>query len=277
MHHDEPEIGAIAAIKRYKEQPRPTLLSMTLQIGSVFVAALVGAYADRHIELTALLVALAVGALLILGIRLIKRLDQAVTTLGDALLRIEYLKVNSDPREPVVTEADIYVRATHEILKAGRSIDIFTSYLLETESPDERCVQAKATYLDTLLTLAMERPELKYRRLVQVPPKKTIEQAFGRTRPYLQHLYRMLDLQLQKQRVWSGALIEHRPTTYAIIDDRLLLWQINQIAGESEMKMYGIFIVRDPARELVRHFRHEFDNYLPEAVPLPTSRNSQRR
>ncbi|HJP95791.1 MAG TPA: hypothetical protein VJ843_00310 [Candidatus Saccharimonadales bacterium] len=201
----------------------------------------------------------------------IKLLKDSVDALGGLSVRIDYLKVGEEHDGIEVTEATIYKRAASEIRNARQSIDAFTSYLLEVDSKNADDKHARDDYFNLLLSLCEHHGgSFQYRRLIQLPLNTYLEDTLGdKAETYLSHIRKMRQMDKARQEVHVKSIDRRRPTTYAIIDNKVLLWQINQISLDGEMQIYGMFIVDDPNRVLIQHFRREFNRYWDtEAQPV---------
>lgn len=195
-------------------------------------------------------------------IETIGSLNERVEYLEGLLTRIDYLKVGDDVDEGKVTEVTIFQRAIAEVSKACESIDVFTSYLLEADDKIEDNMKARNDYFELLLNLCKNNQIKEYRRIVQVQRHDYLEKIFeGKAASYLNHIKKMEQMEHNNKKVHPRVLIQRRPTTYVIIDKKVLLWQINQIAKESQMQMYAMFIVEDSANILIKYFIKEFDDY----------------
>ena len=188
----------------------------------------------------------------------ISLLKEEVNKLEGLLLRIDYLKVGNNG----VTEATIYHRAIAEVSEACKSIDVFTSYLLEEDGHNKDNEQVRGQYFDLLLKLCEDKQIEEYRRIVQTESDVFLEKVFGGVADaYLNHIKLMEKMEFNRGRVHPRTIDKRRPTTYVIIDKKVLLWQINQISKEGKMQMYAMYIVEDPTNILIRHFINEFEEY----------------
>lgn len=193
----------------------------------------------------------------------LESLNNRVKGLEGLLLKIDYLKVGDDG----VTEATIFQRAIAEISKATESIDVFTSYLLEVDDDIEINLKTKDEYFELLLNLCRNNQIKEYRRIVQVREEGFMEDFFSDSAPtYLNHIKLMAQLEQNNKKVHPRIIFQRRPTTYVIIDKKVLLWQINQIVKDEQMQMYAMFIVEDSANILIRHFINEFEDYYHGAL-----------
>lgn len=203
-----------------------------------------------------------------------RQLTEAADQLGGLAVNIDYMKVE-EPHDGIeVTEAAIYRRAVFEIKKARETVDIFTSYLLETDSKDPEAKRERDIYFASLLELSAGNHPVRYRRIVQAPNKPDSDKKKSvNARTYLDHIDDMLKLRRNSKPVHVHSIDQRRPTTYVIIDNKILLWQINRIkdAADEEMEIYGMFIVNDPRQILITHFRKEFDHYWPRGHIVPSS------
>jgi hypothetical protein len=199
-------------------------------------------------------------------------MKKSVEKLGGALLHAEYMKVQDKNRPTQTTVADIYGRATEEVKKANETIDIFTSYLLEVDIEDAEAQREQEEYFSTLLSLVGDvNGKLRYRRIVQTEKTNPLETSLRerQAESYLKHILDMRKRYRNGQKVHLKYIDGRRPTTFVIIDNKKLLWQINQIGRGGKMEIYGMFIIEDPDKRLLQHFRDEFDHYWDgEAMPL---------
>ncbi|HEX8264800.1 MAG TPA: hypothetical protein VF596_05205 [Pyrinomonadaceae bacterium] len=200
-------------------------------------------------------------------------LDERVKKLEGLLLHVEYLVVG----DKEVTEATIYQRAINEIVKASDSIDIFTSHLLEVENnnvENDENNKKRNEYFETLLKLCANNQVKKYRRIIQIPKDDFLENIFeGKADTYLSHIKQMREMEKNKKNTHPRVMLPRRPTTYVIIDKKVLLWQINQHIKDEQMQMYAMYIVEDSTNILIRHFIAEFNGYYENLAERPKFRS----
>jgi hypothetical protein len=201
---------------------------------------------------------------------IISQIQVLVEQYNSKLPKVKYFKVGDEE-----TEATIYKKVA-EIFKdrALSTVDIFTSYLLEVDSEDIEVQTARDAYFNSLIDhFKQPRSSVKYRRLLQSPEEEgekfNIEKDLEKAKTYLNHIIEMDRLQkTPKTNVELRYIHKKRPTTYAIVDDKYLLWQINQIKKKGEMQMYGMFYIEDPSGVLIQYFREEFDEYWRNAEKI---------
>jgi hypothetical protein len=202
----------------------------------------------------------------------IEKLNRIIKEAVESLaLTTDYMKVGDTYGGIRVTEAYIYLRAIEEIEKAQKSIDVFTSYLLEVDDREPAALKARKSYFATLLSIAGEgQLPIGYRRLIQAPANIDFEETFEKeSATYLDHIRDMEQMGYAGKNVQAKFIDRRRPTTFVIIDKRILLWQINQIGVDGNMQIYGMYILKDPAQVFLRHFCNEFELYWEtEARPV---------
>ena len=238
--------------------------------------AFAAAFLKNDLKLATLIFVFAVGAVVLLLVFAVRRLDKVTETIGGVLLRIEYMHVGVTHHGLKTTEGLVHRRAAEEVRKARHSVDVFTSYLLEEDCPDEDDRAARGEYFKALIAAATrEGTGIKYRRLVQASSDRELAEELGEhAQLYLKHLIEMRRLDgATGSDVHVRYIDRRRPTTFVIIDNELLLWQVNEIRSDHRMEMHGVFVVEDPHGELIQHFRAEFDRYWdgPDARPLKLS------
>lgn len=263
---------AIRALERFRVLPKFRVLPFVLHCLSIVVTAFAAAFIKDNLTLATLVFAMSVGVVLGAFVLCIQRLDHSIGGLGSVLLKVDYLRMHEVRDGVEITEGYVYQRAATETQNARQSIDAFTSYLLEADCRGERDLDTQKSYFTALLELATDsaRPVL-YRRLVQAKANKDLIRGFkaSHAQAYLDHLIGMQECEEAGKTVHVKVIDRRRPTTYVIIDEVVLLWQINSINDNNEMQMHGMFIIYDPAHVFIRYFRHEFDHYWNgEAKPL---------
>lgn len=262
----------MAALEHFRLLPKFRVLPLVGHGISIFATAFAAAYIKDNLSLATLVFALSVGAALAVLMLCIRRLDHSIGGLGSVLLKVDYLRIHDRRDGADITEGYIYRRAASEIRNARQSIDAFTSYLLEADCRGEDDHRAQTSYFQVLLELATSdaRPIL-YRRLAQAKAHSDLARALrsSKAHAYLDHLVEMQEREEAGGTVHVKTIDRRRPTTYAIIDNLVLLWQINTVNDSNEMQMHGLFVIYDPANVFIRHFRREFDHYWNgEAKPL---------
>ncbi|MBK8467160.1 MAG: hypothetical protein IPL32_15165 [Chloracidobacterium sp.] len=190
-------------------------------------------------------------------------INQSVGKLDGAILKIEYMKVHELIDQANQEKTQIYEKAIDEIKKCEHSIDIFTSYLSEANCDDNGVENARKEYFKSLENLVENPPpnkDFKYRRIVQAKTVEDLWTDFSNESPYKSHIEKIRNMEKGGHPCSIGLMSRRRPTTYVIIDKKVLLWQINQVEEDGKMDLYGMFIVQDPQRILIEHFSEEFDN-----------------
>ena len=261
---EAPNLPAVRALERFRIMPRFRVLPLVGHAVSLVTTAFVAAYIKNNLGFATVVAALSAGSVLAVLVVCIQRLDHAIGGLGSVLLKIDYMRVHDRRDGAEITEGYLYKRATDEINNARVSIDVFTSYLLEADCKTDADKEARTHYFDRLIQLAMNYPgSITYKRIVQSKVHTDLVRTYtsSHAQAYLQHLQKMQQQEEAGAAIFLKAIDKRRPTTYVIIDDVVLLWQINQINDANEMQMHGMFVVYDPANVFIRHFRQEYNYY----------------
>jgi hypothetical protein len=170
-------------------------------------------------------------------------------------ITIEY--VYADPKHG--GRRIVYSKAREVVEKAKKQILVLTLINEGDKSKDDEETQREIDKYYEALLERVTKGHVIYRRIVQIPDKKTLKDLVPDT-DYRQHFHRMLDIQegnptlinLQKAPV-------RRQTTFVLIDGTHLIWQINERLDSGEWQMHGIFIIEDPRREITQYFETFFD------------------
>ncbi|HKI05600.1 MAG TPA: hypothetical protein VKK31_26710 [Thermoanaerobaculia bacterium] len=151
----------------------------------------------------------------------------------------------------------IYEEALKAVRGAKHSVHALTSYLLDTDPAEQDDRDGKQAYFEGLIDYIKRHPEIAYHRLLQYQGGKELDQIADQQ--YAEH-YLQMD-KLRRSNVVLRKMRGTRPTTFVIVDETTLLWQINAVQGQSGMKVLGMFIITDPAKVITNYFVREFDDY----------------
>lgn len=166
-------------------------------------------------------------------------------------------------------QANLYQEASKVVQGAKRSIRVLNSFLKEDESEqdDGRTVQARQAYLDALLKKATD-GNIIYRRIIQLGENTRIYDNFPPS--YLRHFQDVLDVLAANPNLSSriGLLKSQarRLSTYVVVDDVHLIWQINEQLENGRTRMSGLFVIEDPLKLITGPFTEYFEE-LPYSAP----------
>lgn len=211
--------------------------------------------ADRVIHgrtLVLLLLLLTLLYLIYLGhasLRVMNRLDRRIG------IKVRYIENDGSGR--------VYYSCRKVILKARKSIHILNSYLVEGHSDSEK--PARAAYYDLLLQQAGT--TVDYIRLQQVKADGSTLRELGDDPVHAQHLKKMIDRRNggHGRNIILKRCLARRLTTFVLIDNVHLIWQINNVSfdGKQErMALQGVFIIHDPQGKITGQFESIFETLL---------------
>ncbi len=200
--------------------------------------------------------------------RLTEYIDELRHNVG---IRIRYFDRERYSRETVFEEA------TKIINQAKQSIFVLNSFLPE-KSADVS--ESRDSYYESLIERAVK-GGVVYKRFLQLSDSQTVADV-TKDSAYLKHYYRILEEKDKNPR--SQLSLKKTPakrlSTFVLVDNENLIWQINEPLPSGVMQMHGIFIIQDPRGEITQHFRAyidkaEDDDYgavkRSELPPLPLS------
>jgi len=162
---------------------------------------------------------------------------------------------------------NLYKKTTKAIEAATESILILNSAHDDMFSDeDKKCIEAERDhdekeYFQSLITSAIHRG-VSYIRIMQIPDGKLYSEVFNKKDKNLtDHIYELLELKKKNKNLNIGLLKAPMKslTTFALIDESIMLWSVNEINNDGIQKMRGIFLIEDPRREITQHFKSLFD------------------
>jgi hypothetical protein len=164
--------------------------------------------------------------------------------------------------------ATLFAEARKIVEKARQSIFILNSFLVETPEDTEdkasapgvsnkqrrRVIQERDRYYEAALERAVN--GVVYERILQVKEGQTIGDV-AKDEGYRKHFHRIFEEKERNPKLQVGLIKApaKRLSTFVLVDDENLIWQINELLPSGELQMQGVFIIQDPRREITQHFR----------------------
>ncbi|HFD86250.1 MAG TPA: hypothetical protein ENJ35_01070 [Gammaproteobacteria bacterium] len=116
-------------------------------------------------------------------------------------------------------------------------------------------------YYQALIQKARE--GVRYERILQIRENQSVADVFGRDYAYIRHFHDMISEREKNPRLKTRILLRKAKarflTTFVLVDEVKLLWQVNEFIEGQGMRMRGIFVFDDPRQEITRHFKAFFD------------------
>lgn len=139
--------------------------------------------------------------------------------------------------------------------QAEKTIIMVNTFLPERNFPeaDEESMKQRRLYYDSIIKRIEE--GVRYERLIQVESEEVLQHILT-DYEYLRHFHKVLDLKEAKRS--RAGLIKAppvRPLTFALIDDRWLVLQMNERYESGRIHMHGMFIIEDPQQTISRYFK----------------------
>jgi hypothetical protein len=169
--------------------------------------------------------------------------------------------------------ANVFAEARKIVEKAEHSIFVLNSFLGETpEDTDDRAdapeaikrqrrkvIQERDKYYETMLERALD--GVIYERILQVREGQKLA-TVAKDEGYRRHFYRILEEKEKNPKLQLGLLKApaKRLSTFVLVDDENLIWQINEVLPSGDIQMQGVFIIQDPRREITQHFKTFIQN-----------------
>ena len=162
---------------------------------------------------------------------------------------------------------NLYKKTTKAIEAATESILILSSAYDNIFSDEEKkCLKKERDhdekdYFQALITSAMHRG-VSYTRIMQIPDGKSYLDVFNKKGENLtDHIHELLELKQKNKNLNIGLFKAPLKslTTFALIDESVMLWTVNEINSEGVQQMRGLFLIEYPRREITQHFKSLFD------------------
>jgi len=153
----------------------------------------------------------------------------------------------------------LYSEARKVIEKADQNIFVLNSVITEIseyekdDEKDDTVILERDKYYETLLERASK--GITYERVIQLKNGQSVSSSI-KDKDYINHFHRIFDIK-EKNRNLSIGLIKapaKRLSTFVLVDNESLIWQINEVLETGNVRMHGIFIIQDPRHEITQHF-----------------------
>jgi hypothetical protein len=174
------------------------------------------------------------------------------------------------------SEMAMYQEFKNLVMKAQRSIFVVNSYLVEHSAKfdtNKETEKARDEYYDALLRKAQG--GIKYKRIVQFKRDGSTFREMALNKDHDNHFRLMLKLMGQKPQDIDIELKKaeaRRLSTFLLIDDQHLIWQINEVLmdddNNEDLRLHGAFIINDPQKKITNHFQKYYDSLYKESVPM---------
>lgn len=188
---------------------------------------------------------------------------QDVEELSDrAGLKIKY--VQRDGNKP----DNLYREAINIIRSAKDSINVLT-YIPDVPSLADYSSTSHTKIKEEYFSAFLERVKkggIQYKRILQIKgetvsnkPETPIAEL-GVDKIALRHYHEILNLKKSiittPQKVLLLKTPATRMTTFLIVDNRYLIWEIDEVLYEPSLntRMHGAFIIEDPRKEIIQYF-----------------------
>lgn len=189
-------------------------------------------------------------------LQMVKHTDDLRHNIG---LRIMYFDRDRHSR------ATLFSEARKIIEKAKNSIFVLNSILPETPENEEDMpemskwqnqltIQERDRYYESLVERAGE--GVTYERIIQLRSDQSVQDV-AKDKGYIKHFHRVLEIKDKNGNLPIGLIKApaKRLSTFVLVDDEVLIWQINEVLKSGGVQMHGIFIIQDPRHEITQHFR----------------------
>lgn len=167
------------------------------------------------------------------------------------------IKVTYFDRDTGEDRGIVFQRAKSVIESAQKSILILNSFISEESVTGDEGMP----YYQSLIQKARE--GVRYERILQIRENQSVSDVIGKDYAYIRHFHDMLIERERNPRLKARILLRKAKarflTTFVLVDEVKLLWQVNEFIEDQGMRMRGIFIFDDPRQEITRHFKSFFD------------------
>jgi hypothetical protein len=196
----------------------------------------------------------------------------ALVKRSDPAPRYEYYTYDNE------LERDMMHKRVIKIIADARESIVAVNAWREEGPPDQRQTQYREKYFDELIRASQRVP---YTRLVQVDSGRKIATEFDKY--YVDHFKRMLDEGLQnpaRPEISLFAIEPVVPATFVIVDDRHLVWQLNEVGPTRREDKHKRFWMRAvviiDGGEFVKQFKKTFVKALHNEGKRPVKKDELR-
>lgn len=157
----------------------------------------------------------------------------------------------------------VYYSCRKVISKAKSSIHVLHSYLIEGHTDDEK--DERERYFNSLLEKAAGGVE--YIRILQIKDDGSTLHDLQDDTVHSKHLQAMIERRRGEtgSKVVVKRCLARRLTTFVLVDNAHLIWQINNVrfdGGKERMALQGVFIIHDPQGKITEQFDSIFTTLL---------------
>lgn len=181
--------------------------------------------------------------------QVVKHTDELRHNVG---LRIMYFDRDRHGRATLFSEArKVVEKAKHTIFVLNSAI---TEVSEEEDEKEETVLQERDKYYETLLDRAIN--GVTYERVIQLKKGQSVSRSV-KDKGYIRHFHRIFDVKGEHQNAPIGLIKApaKRLSTFVLVDNEILIWQIDEVLESGNIRMHGIFIIQDPRHEITQHFR----------------------
>ncbi len=261
-------------MKNTKLTKRASQLSQVLAlIGGAVLGVAAEKVFETHVLTSELLTLSLIFICLVLVSYMVKQsVDYSDEIRKNVGIKILYLDKDNVGREKLFSSAREIVE------RAQKDIVILNSFMFETSEdaidPNDpkneverkkREIRERDRYYEALIEKATE--GITYERILQFREGETVADL-AKDDGYKKHFLRVFEAK-KKEPDLKISLIKTRAkrfTTFVLVDDENLIWQINELTPSGNMQMQGVFIIHDPRREITQHFRIFIDKANRETL-----------
>ena len=165
------------------------------------------------------------------------------------------IEVSYIDREDGENRSKVFRKARAILASAKSSIVILNSPIWESGMyfDSEEVAKERDDYYEMLLTKA--RDGVEYVRLVQIRKDQNFAELFKNDLGYVKHFHRILDEQAAGTSIGFLKVKAKHVSTFVLVDDATLIWQVNEMDDSGITFMRGIFVFDDPRQEIISHFK----------------------
>jgi hypothetical protein len=174
-------------------------------------------------------------------------------------LEAEYIPIKDDTRKHLFEEMGKKIREAKNTIYVVNYFTGKNEEELSDEDIDEPAKEARNKYYGDLIQKSVE--GVNYQRIIQLHDPKTPAYEVVKSQSYHLHFRDMLSTKKIKKPANVLVRPVQRPSTFILVDDKYLLWQINElieIPGGTKpiTRMHGMFVfTAGKDDELIKSFQ----------------------
>jgi len=164
-------------------------------------------------------------------------------------------------------QATLFREAMKVIKRSQKRILILNSFIPEIEAKEDTDAEMKVAreareeYYKAILDRVDKSQEVVYERLLQIEENMSVKDMVQNT-GYNEHFHDLIEVRDKGcSRIGFQKVPAKRLTTFVLVDDIYLIWQINELVSGSpkQMQMHGIFIIEDYRGDIIKPFEQFFE------------------